>query len=323
MKYNIEGGLNFFEELYKSLDDEDDSNVEDKNVCLITNKPLCDKFVEMTCGHKFNYIPLYLDIKNHKQKFNGMEGSSSRLAINEIRCPYCRKKQLGVLPYYQDLGLEQVLGVNWFDNKYCNSISSSSSYYKKCEFLMANPTFDPSNNNVVETSEYNNGNCKFLKCYNLGSQLGYQHGTVEGENYGDTKFYCWIHKKQMIKQYKKAITDKAKEEVKNAKLLAKEEAKKKEMEEKQKVKEEKQKAKEEAKKKTKEESNKKAKNKPEFMSENVVLGPVNLEQGCIEILKNGTNKGNTCGCKLYQDNMCKRHYSIKNKIIVINLIENN
>jgi len=319
MKYNIEGGLNFFEELYKSLDDDDDdNNIEDKNVCLITNKPLCEKFVEMSCGHKFNYIPLYLDIKNHKQKFNGMEGSSSRLAINEIRCPYCRTKQNGVLPYYEDLGLEQVLGVNWFDNKYYNSNSSYSTTHKKCEFLMPNPTFDPSNNYVAETSEYNNGNCKFLKCYNLGSQIGYQHGTVESENYGDAKFYCWIHKKLVIKQYKKTIADKAKEQAKNAKLLAKEEEKQKAKEEKQKAKEEKQKVKEE-KQKAKEEGKKKTK----IMNENVVLGPVVLGQGCIEILKNGINKGTTCGCKLYQDNMCKRHHTIKNKITIINLIENN
>ena len=72
MKYNIEGGIDFYEELYKSLDVDEDNNKteDDKNLCLITNKPLCDKFVKMECEHKFNYIPLYLDIKNHKQKFN-------------------------------------------------------------------------------------------------------------------------------------------------------------------------------------------------------------------------------------------------------------
>ena len=314
-KYIIEGGIDFYEELYKSLDIEEtnEKTEEDNNLCLITNQPLIDNFVTLNCKHKFNYIPLFLDIKNHKQKFNGMEGSSSRLAINEIRCPYCRTKQDGVLPYYEDLGLEQILGVNWFDIKYCNSNSCHSSSHKKCEYLMPNPIFDPSNINVAETSEYNNGNCKFLKCYNLGSKIGYNwNNETVAENYGDSKFYCWIHKKLVIKQYKKAIVDKAKEEAKNAKLLAKEEAKKKEMEEKQKAKEEKQKA--------KEESNKKTTKKSKIMSENVVLGPVILEQGCIEILKNGINKGTTCGCKLYQDNMCKRHHTIKNKITVINLI---
>ena len=60
-KYNIEGGINFFEELYKSLDDVETINKteEDDNLCLITYKPLQDKFVKLNCGHKFNYVPLY------------------------------------------------------------------------------------------------------------------------------------------------------------------------------------------------------------------------------------------------------------------------
>ena len=79
-KYKIEGDIDFFSELYKSLDNEDTENTD--NLCLITNLPLIDKYFQMDCGHKFNYIPLYFDIKNHKLKFNGMEGSSSRLNKN-------------------------------------------------------------------------------------------------------------------------------------------------------------------------------------------------------------------------------------------------
>ena len=106
-KYNIEGNIDFFSELYKSLDDEDNNHkVEsDNNLCLISNQLLVDKFVELNCGHKFNYIPLYNDIYNHKKKFNNMEGNGSLLKMNEIRCPYCRKKQVGVLPYYDNVNL--------------------------------------------------------------------------------------------------------------------------------------------------------------------------------------------------------------------------
>ena len=39
---------------------------------------------------------------------------------------------------------------------------------------------------------------------------------------------------------------------------------------------------------------------------------------CVQIIKSGANKGNICGCKVYQDNKCKRHV---NK--VINNNENN
>ena len=68
-KYNIEGGIDFFAELYKSLDNEEskEKTEEDNNKCLISNQLLTDKHVTMKCGHKFNYIPLYYDILNHKK----------------------------------------------------------------------------------------------------------------------------------------------------------------------------------------------------------------------------------------------------------------
>ena len=83
-KYNIEGGIDFFAELYKSLDIEEneEKTEEDKNKCLITNHLLIDKFVSLNCGHKFNYIPLYNDIVNHKKKFNHMESNSGKLNTN-------------------------------------------------------------------------------------------------------------------------------------------------------------------------------------------------------------------------------------------------
>ena len=60
-KYIIEDGIDFFAELYKSLDDKEllEKTEEDNNKCLITNQPLTDKFVELNCGHKFNYVALY------------------------------------------------------------------------------------------------------------------------------------------------------------------------------------------------------------------------------------------------------------------------
>ena len=34
---------------------------------------------------------------------------------------------------------------------------------------------------------------------------------------------------------------------------------------------------------------------------------------CISILKSGKRKGEECGCKIYKDDYCKRHYNIINK----------
>jgi len=74
-KYKIEGNVDFFAELYKSLDTKEfEEKIEDNNnYCLITNNPLTDKHVSLNCGHKFNYIPIYNDLVNYKTKFNYME----------------------------------------------------------------------------------------------------------------------------------------------------------------------------------------------------------------------------------------------------------
>ena len=307
-KYTIEGGINFYEELYKLLDIAEELE-EDNNLCLITNNQLLDKFVTLDCGHKFNYIPLFLDTKNHKQKFNGMEGNSGRLQTNEIRCPYCRNKHKGLLPYYEEYGLDKIHGVNFIDPQFQSYNNPTNTLnYNPCNFLTNNPDFDPSGNNPCETSSNNSGNCKFIKCLNSGTLINSNYGIVEGENYGDDKYYCWFHKKAVIKKYKQESKENVKDELKKAKLIAKEELKKVKDEEKQKAKEEKQKA--------------KIGKKQKSVTENLVLGPTIITDSsgnevsltCIQILKSGQNKGNHCGCKVYYENLCKRHCNIKKLI---------
>lgn len=280
-KYIVEGGVDFFTELYKSLDVEEGDN-DDNNMCLITNQPLSDKHVELNCGHKFNYIPLYHDILNHKKKFNNMEGSISKLHTNEIRCPYCRKKQMELLPYYEELGLQKVSGVNFYDpNK---EPTCSNFKLHKCEYQSLNPEFDPNNPETI-------ANKKFFPCL---SSYATKITGIDGEPniYGDDKHYCYKHKKLVIKEYKLKEKEKEKELKIKEKALAKAS---------------KQKAKEEAKillKQAKQDLKKKVK------PENIVLGPsiiVSEQTGCVQILKTGPNKGMPCGCKIFADNVCKRH----------------
>jgi hypothetical protein len=310
-KYDIEGGIDFFSELYKSLDETTDDDAPNENVCLITEQPLTEFYVTMKCGHKFNYKPLYLDIKNHKQKFNNLESSSGRLSYNEVRCPYCRNKEVGTLPYHEELGLPKVHGINYIDSNYkpANGASIHKHFLSPCEFLTPNAHFDPSANEIVESSHDIDTNCKFYKCGHLGSQINSYAGISGMENFGDEKHYCWSHKKQVIKKYKRSLILKAKEEVKAKKIQVKEELKKAKEDEKQKIKDDKQKAKEEK---------KKAKSKKPVV-ENVVLGPVviggasdsTVVVGCIEILKAGARKGQACGGKILENKLCKRHNAIK------------
>lgn len=290
-KYNIEGNIDFFSELYKSLDEEDNNHkVEsDNNLCLITNQMLVDKFVELNCGHKFNYIPLFNDICNHKKKFNNMEGAETSLKMNEIRCPYCRKKQLGVLPYYEDLISTKINGVNFYDDtklqNTCYTSKAAIYNFGKCEFIIpiANtPTVCP----ISYVTK--------LDC--------------------DGKMYCWTHNRIMIKKFEKEKKEKEKELQKQLKK----EAKQKEKEDK--------KAEKEALKKT----TKKKKNLilsiTDIKEENVVVSSSHIEpeietinEGCSQIIKTGPNKGNLCGLTILNDCLCKRHYNLKNKINNVNI----
>jgi len=310
-KYTIEGGIDFFSELYKSIDIEDDKAIieEDKNYCLITNKPLTDKYVSLNCGHKFNYIPIYHDIFNHKKKFNYMECSSRRLNMNEIRCPYCRSKQEGVLPYYQELGLKKVNGVNFYD------VNCKHYYmYSKCEYLYPNINYDPTQPESDENSVY----LINMKCSMSGFPISVYNSQNPSQpiNYGDTKNYCYLHNKIMIKHYKylekeqvKLAKKKAKELEKQKKILEKKEAK--ELEKQKKILQKKEAKELEKQKKICLQQIKEAYKilNNMSMSENIVLGPSNIKNqtGCVQILKTGLNKGKPCGCKVFSNNVCKRH----------------
>ena len=106
----------FYEQLYKSLDDDSDNDNETE-LCQITGLPLESKCVTLECNHKFNYEPLYNEICKQKYVFNSylwvhLSYKEKYLIKNKgvdyfIRCPYCRNIQLSVLPYYEELGLQK------------------------------------------------------------------------------------------------------------------------------------------------------------------------------------------------------------------------
>jgi len=361
-KYNIEGGIDFFSELYKSLDIEENEQKteEDNNLCLITSQPLEDKFVQLICGHKFNYKPLYIDITTHKQKFNNFEGHSSKLKLNEIRCPYCRTKQNTVLPYYEELGLEQINGVNLYDpsliskynpGKYNPGKYNPGKYNSpKCCYLISNPYYNELSNNVdgsVNTitdasnnisSSSSNSNNKFKSC---GVNAYYKITTYIPNYIGDNIYYCFEHKNKIvvenklkIKEAAKKTKEEAKQKVKEEKLKIKEETKQKLKEEKQKTKEEKQKIANPYKKVKKSVKNDVISETNNITEETVGINNENNENndnsekknGCIGIIKSGPKKGTQCGCLIFNANsyMCKKHHNIqlKNEKIENEKIEN-
>jgi hypothetical protein len=162
--------------------------------------------------------------------------------------------------------------------------------------------------------------CKFIQCHHMGTQINHVpgYGNTLGDNYGDEKYYCWLHKKNVINNYKKAKINKIKEEKKLAKQKEKEdlqnaknEAKQKAKQETKEAKEEKQKAKDELKKSSSKKTKTVTKIPLDESSENIIIGVSEVVTVqvllCQEILSSGKNKGTHCGNKIFENNVCKRH----------------
>ena len=295
--YQIEGGINFYDELYKSLDDKIDED-SGSDVCLITNAPLEENCIILGCNHKFNYDAIYNDILNHKKKYNSMERQA--IKSREIRCPYCRTINKTLLP--QREGYKNVHGVNHYDDtqELIHKSYGSEYIHGKCNYIYKH--------NSPNIPDYSCSN-KYVKLLQL-----------------DGKHYCGGHHNQVLNKTIKDNKIKDKEQKKEALLIEKIKAN----EEKQKIKEEKQKAKEEklkekldgkiAKTTTKKTTTKKTTTKKttniNILDENVILSASSssAQSGCNQILKTGKNKGATCCVKIFQDGFCMRHYKLQHPV---------
>ena len=290
MKYLLEEKIDFFDELNKNLLKEDTNSIEESNICLITCKPLTNKYVTMECGHKFNYIPLYYDILNHKQKFNSMESRSNHLKLDEIRCPYCRKKQIGILPFYEEFGLEKVNGVNVI-NEINNKESDFCYMSKYCLFELLESSSIPTSkkeDNPTTPEQESEIKVNYVPIYCNNNKM------VKLDKYSkDKPWYCSIHKKIMIAKEKKEKKEKEKQEKLILKLTFKNEKK------------EKNKKVEKILSKVDELNN--------FIQEENKMVEISNSSinscACIHILKSGPNKGKTCNNKIFLNDFCKRHSS--------------
>ena len=69
----------------------------DNNMCLISQQTLDNTKITLSCNHSFNYGALYKEVYN--QKYHKPSTEIQSVYKNEIKCPYCRKIQNGLLPY--------------------------------------------------------------------------------------------------------------------------------------------------------------------------------------------------------------------------------
>ena len=97
---------NFNDELLELLCQDDNNN---ENICLISNMALKENYVKLCCGHTFNYTAIFNEIKY--QKTNSHHYETQKLSSYQIKCPYCRTIQNGLLPYYENMA--KCNWVNW------------------------------------------------------------------------------------------------------------------------------------------------------------------------------------------------------------------
>jgi hypothetical protein len=284
MKYNIEGNIDFYGELFNSLDKDEN---DDDNTCLITGLPLLEHYIKLECNHKFNYDALFTEIYKQKYKYKTYDKIHlSKDMLDKyiksgkdyyIRCPYCRNIQFEILPYIEDKKNELYYGINTLDKAYYKQILSHYTH----SYMIKGVTF-----------ELDANQCSYINCYS--KYCAY--------NQKCKAFYCgkhyFIKEKEKLKQEKLEANVKLKQE----KLEAKEKLKQEKLEAKEKLKQEKLEVK--AKLKKEKPTNKVISNTTQI-SEYV---PDNEFEKCSAILKSGPSKGNICSCKVFSDGLCKRHF---------------
>ena len=94
--------MNKFKELFKA----ELNNKYEGPLCFISKEPLEHNHLKLPCGHTFNYLPLYNEVK--VQKTNNY----LRLKKHQMQCPYCRTIIHNILPYIKHSKVNKIIGVN-------------------------------------------------------------------------------------------------------------------------------------------------------------------------------------------------------------------
>lgn len=116
--------MNFSTKLFNEMLSKDSENKESEdNTCLITGETLLNNHITLPCNHKFNYIPLYNEVKKQKICFLPTKKTHSyletqKLKVNQMKCPYCRNIVHGILPPFQNAPM--IIYVN-FPEKYVHT----------------------------------------------------------------------------------------------------------------------------------------------------------------------------------------------------------
>jgi hypothetical protein len=210
--HQLNQSIDFQNELYQLLSQES----TDDDLCLISNLPLDDNPIELSCGHKFNYHSIYNEIKYQKTHSHHLE--TQKLLHSEIKCPYCRTIQKGLLPCRNNY--ENIKGVNWpkkyqYKANICEYIFLSGKRKniacgKKCFDKYCDGHFKiiKSRENKKEKKQTGTPSCQYV--YKRGKNKGNQckcqkpyHPDKNGISLFDFPWQCKSHYKQSQSKVKK------------------------------------------------------------------------------------------------------------------------
>ena len=82
-----------------------------ESTCLLAGESLGANHVTAPCGHRFNYLPLFLEARAQLNQPRPYD--TDYVGRGQMRCPYCRQVSNGVLPYVPTLVADKVKNVNW------------------------------------------------------------------------------------------------------------------------------------------------------------------------------------------------------------------
>jgi hypothetical protein len=113
----------FFRELSNGVEQEYD------DICPISKIKLDETRTKLSCGHEFNYMNIYAECVAQKQS-KTVSLQVTEIKVGELRCPYCRNIQKGILPYIKMEEVKKIKGVNYPPSMYmrtseCNHIMKS------------------------------------------------------------------------------------------------------------------------------------------------------------------------------------------------------
>jgi hypothetical protein len=80
-------------------------------VCLVTGEPLGENAITLPCSHQFNYAALFAELVVLRRT-GSRPYDTNYVSRREMRCPYCRARSSGILPYVPTVVSERTPGVN-------------------------------------------------------------------------------------------------------------------------------------------------------------------------------------------------------------------